>query len=123
AGRQVLHLAVDQGDDLGGGDVARDGGAEVDLDDANAEKGARLDVVEVVAARQGAFEDGGDGLLHVGGRHAAIGGEDDDDGHLEGGQHVGGVAAVTDDAKGQDEEHADPDEIGPAQGGVDQPHE
>ena len=76
-------------------------GAEVDLDDADAQQGARLDVFEVVAAGQGAFEDGGDGLLHVRGGHAAVGGEDDDDGHLELGQDVGRRAQVAERCPGR----------------------
>src|SRR5262249_55095005 len=65
---QVLELAPEQGDDLAGGQVGVHLREEADLDDADAEQRARLDVVEVVAARQGAFEHGRDGLLHVRGR-------------------------------------------------------
>src|SRR5262249_49435866 len=81
--RQVLQFAGDEGDDLAGGQVGIDDRAEVDLDDADAQQRARLDVVEVVALGQGAFEDGGDGLLHVRRRHAAVGGKDDDNRHLD----------------------------------------
>ena len=65
----------------------------------------------MVALGQGAFEHRGDGLLHVRRRHAAVGGEDDDDRHLEGGQNVGGRAVVAKDAQDEDEQHADPDGV------------
>src|SRR5262249_51627463 len=61
---QVLHLTVDQRDDLRGGDVAGHLGAEVDLDDADAQQRSRLDVVEVVALGQGTLQDRRHRLLH-----------------------------------------------------------
>jgi hypothetical protein len=78
-----LHLTVDQRDDLAGGDVGIDLRAEVYFDDADAQHRARLDVLQVIAARQGPFQHGGDALLHVLGGHPAVRGEHHDHGHLD----------------------------------------
>ena len=68
-------------------------------------------MVEVVALRQGALEDGSDGLLHVGRGHAAVAGEDDDDGHLERGEDVRGRAEVAEAAEDARQEDAHIDEV------------
>ena len=75
---QVLHFAVDKGNYLAGGDVGIDFRPEVHLDDADAEQRARFDMFQVVAVCQSPFQDGGDALLHVRGRHAAVRREHDD---------------------------------------------
>ena len=87
----------DQCIDLGGGDVGIDVRAEIQLDDADAQQRARLDVVEMIAARQRAFQRRDDALLHVRGGHAAIGSEDDHDRHFELRQDVRRRALVAHD--------------------------
>ena len=104
---------------LGHGEI-RDGGhrrvrigagLEVDFDDADTGKGARLDVLDAGAEREEAFEPAGDIGLDLFRRHAGIERGHDHHRDVHRGEHVDGHADETRHAHDRDEQADNDDEI------------
>ena len=89
---------------------------EVDLDDADAGKGARFDVLDAAAEREEAFEAAGDVGLDLLRRHAGIERGHDHHRDVHRREHVDGHAGETRHAHDRDEQADDDDEIWIADG-------
>src|SRR5262249_6643141 len=86
-------------------------GLEVDLEQADAGQGTRLDVLDAAAEGEEALEAARDVDLDLLWWHARVEGGDDDDGDADGWEHVDGHASQAGGADDRDDQADDDDEV------------